>query len=606
MKFLTRSAFLVLALSGLFLWQCTTTKKSSTTKQQVTVQNVWFSDKSDMDGDGYNSYARLNFDINVSSGSKDVSVWLGVRETDPADTALYIPYFVFAAFAIEGSSDGDARYISIGDPNFELPWGRFDFLLQVFEGEGASDENADVIAQASISSHSVLEDVPFEESKTDAGLVIFDTYWEPATLVDNDNDGYYSESGLVVDVDVNQGDSADVFLLLYSKASSESEWNLLIPLDQTYTFTVSGTSSDDARMYGLSNFPHDTYDFAVEAYINDGLFQVEDMQDPSNNSLLNDWPLETADEDVGQVLEIYDAYWTDQVDNDTDGYYSQANLVVDVDVNAGSADVYLKIYAKSTSSGIYNLIHTTGTFSITEYSSADAYAVAISNFSHGSYDFKVEVYFAGDNTVRDEIDKDSDSDLGAVNLETAAEDQSAATTWISYHDNSFEDYVYYVSGDFSSATVFVVGFDHPVSAVTCTIKKIAINIYQDPSYGKLRVINSGNIYAPPNLVALNTGWNTFDVDVDVTDHDPFFVGYLQAQQDNPKLSVDKTAPHSGRSWWWNGSEWVSETDMDYAIEVFVEYTVGVGKSKTETIATWLPGKLTSGSNIDNVIKYGVK
>jgi len=314
-----------------------------------------------------------------------------------------------------------------------------------------------------------------------------------------------------------------------------------------------------------------------------------------------------VEEDVAQTIEIYGAEWTDEVDNDGDNFYSQANLSVDVDVTTGGeANVYLKIYAKTTSASTYDFIHQTSSFRIVDDNYDDAWSVAISGFNHESYDFKVEVFFAGDNIVQHEMDKSSDPDLGPINLETAAEDQAAATTWISHHDNSFEDYVYYTGGDFTSSTLFLVSFEHPANSVTVSIKKIAINIYQDPSYGKLRVLNAGNIYAPDNLVNLNTGWNIFDVDVDVTDHNPFFAGYLQTQQDNPKLSVDMTAPHSGRSWWWNGNEWVSETALDYAIEVFVEYTVAMAKGKTEILSGWLPASIANRDNIENVIKYGRK
>ena len=87
--------FLTISLVLLFLFNCsnsTSSKKSTPTI--VEISDVWITEPIDNDGDGYNSYLKLNFDLDVNkSDSVEVFVLLGVRVTDPMDTASYYLYF---------------------------------------------------------------------------------------------------------------------------------------------------------------------------------------------------------------------------------------------------------------------------------------------------------------------------------------------------------------------------------------------------------------------------------------------------------------------------------------------------------------------------------
>jgi hypothetical protein len=444
MKYVFKSAFFLFIVSSLFLIQCSNPKKSSKKTQTVSFADVWLSDWADNDGDYFNSYVKLNFDIDVSSDSKDVFVVIGWRQYDSQDTATYWIYFTSADFAITETGDADAKYVSIGSPNDEFPQGSYDLLINVHD---SADPDGDPLAQVSATTHADLKNVGLEEAATDEGLNIYDAYWN--SFIDNDGDDYASEAELIVDVEVNEGATAEVFLLLYIKPASSEDWALITDPQDITTFVVTGLSDEDAQSIPMSfEIPHDLYDFKVEVFYAEGFYYdqdiwlIEDVHDPSNNSDLNDVPLEPAAEDIAVAIEIYDAEWSDEVDNDGDGYASEANLKIDADViSGGDAAIYAKIYYKLSTSTSYDLLYTTTTFNISGFSSGDKYAVNISNLAHDTYDFKVEAFFSGSTDVQHEMDKNTTrgDDLGGVQFELASEDQAAQAFTLTFNNMAWTD-----------------------------------------------------------------------------------------------------------------------------------------------------------------------
>ena len=459
---------LFLIISTVLFTHCNSPTDSKSPKQEVSVADVWFSDSEDFDGDGYNSYARLNIDVNVSSGSMDVFLEVGIRVHDPVDTLLYSLYATSPTITIDGSSQDDAVYLGIDD----LLQSGFDFLILVYR----SSDTENPIAEATPQTHADLGNVPFEIGSTDAGLEIFDVFW--VDYVDNDGDGYNSEALMGVDVDVSAGWSSVAYLAIYSKLTSASTYSHITDTD---TFTVNGASSGDAVGFRFTNFPHDSYDFLIKAYYFDGI------------------------------------------------------------------------------------------------------------------------------EVEDQVDKNNDSDLGNIWLEPSDEDFLSAT--LQHHDGSFEDAIWYTSGDFSSQTMFVVGFDKPTNSTFCYIKSISIRISSDAAGIKLRVLGTeSNIYTPAMYSYTRTGPNYFPVNVDVSNENKFFVGYLQNVANKPKLSLDTTAPHSGESWWYDGSEWIAETSWDYGISVFIEYAVDSGTStkSSKMYTKWLPASISSKPGNVNQVAHTAK
>ncbi len=282
--------FVIILLLSVYFSNCTSSSESKTKKQVVSFNNVWFSepDAVDNDGDGYYSYLHLNFDLDVSSGSTDLFIKVYYRYTDPLDTALYGFYMESVVFTIDGSTDADAKYISIGSPNGELQEGSYDFMIWVFK---ESDPNNAILELASYNDdvfEDVLTDIPVEESITDAALTIADAYWD--NVVDSDQDGYATQADLIVDIDVNLGITTYAYLAIYQKSYSSSSYNLLAV---TENFTVNGASSADAVAYTVVDLPYDLYDFMIEVYYDVG-YNAEDTADPISDPELNDVQFELS------------------------------------------------------------------------------------------------------------------------------------------------------------------------------------------------------------------------------------------------------------------------------------------------------------------------
>lgn len=156
---------IVLLLSGMlfFLFANCSSPSSSSDKTVITFANIWLSDAEDNDGDGYNSYLRLNFDVNCNKSNLDINIKVGVRYTDPLDTATYYIYFESVNYTIHSDSQDDAVYISLGAPNMELFHGSYDFLIQVY-----LSSNTDFIAaEESATTNSVLSGIKLETSQED-------------------------------------------------------------------------------------------------------------------------------------------------------------------------------------------------------------------------------------------------------------------------------------------------------------------------------------------------------------------------------------------------------------------------------------------------------
>ena len=455
MQLITKSLLICIALLFLFSTQCTSPTKSKSKKTVVSIADIWFSDAVDNDGDGFYSYARLNFDLDVNTSSFEVFVIIGVRFYDPADTAAYYQYFKSVNFEISGTGSEDAKYISMGLPNVELPLFAYDFIIQVF----ASSNESTPVAQAIWSDFADLGNVPVEESATD------------------------------------------------------------------YT------------------------------------------------------------------LNIWDCDWDNRIDNDGDGYYSQQDLFVDVDISDGAtADIYLEIYVKDIGSSTYSLLAYTSDFSISGTSSNDAVSITVNNGTHGLYDFKVVAYYANGIFSEDVSDWNDDSDLASVPMETVAEDPQAQYSWLWYHDGIFEMYTNW-QNDYG---YFAVKFYHPSSAINCSVKKIRICIYNNPSYVRIRAWDDYNnfpdtrFYTPTDNTYLGTDWNEINVDINVDSYDPFYIGYYQYNYGQPSLLIDDSSPNYTS--YYNNltyNVWYQKTNGDYAMEVYVEYTTTSQNSKPVKRSEWL-------------------
>lgn len=320
----------------------------------------------------------------------------------------------------------------------------------------------------------------------------------------------------------------------------------------------------------------------------------------------------TIKPEESSVLSIRDAWFSDSVDNDGDGYFSSAHFNFDIDVNRGSVEVFIKLGVRVTSpsdTATYYLYFESVDFIVEGSTTDDAQYISIGDpndeLPQGRYDFLLQVFSSSDpSTVIAEASPATDNDLYRVSFESAAKDQAMYNTWLSYHDGTFEGIA--ITSGAPSRTGYVYGslavkFDRPANAVSCTIKKVKIHVDSSPSNIYLLVWSNNNnkpyqhIYSPDNTYYLNTGWNEITVNVDVASYDTFYVGYGQTDQFSPYLSVDKSSIISLRSYEWDyhpapppatgGSfRWAVDSNCNFAIDIYVEYTVF---GSTETVGKWL-------------------
>ncbi len=134
---------------------------------------------------------------------------------------------------------------------------------------------------------------------------------------------------------------------------------------------------------------------------------------------------------------IYDAWWENVVDNDGDGYASQADLMWDADVSGGSGSLSVEydIYNRLAGASDWVRVRTVGPQTIAGVSSGDAYGTTISGSgAPANYEYAIGVAQVGADHYDDLRYPSDDADLGQVRLEGAANDSggggNASSLWV--------------------------------------------------------------------------------------------------------------------------------------------------------------------------------
>jgi|GEM_PF-2204094 len=392
----------------LFLTSCDDdSSDSNSSSVSYYIKNVSWSDFVDDDSDGYTSYRKLNFNIDVNSGTKSVFVVISYKFITES---AYSVYFTSTAFSITGTDTSDAKWVAFGSPNPELDYGLYDFKIEVYEEGGTT-------AKATLSSNTSeeLNDEKFEP-QTVTTYSVFDAAWYDA--IDNDSDGYTSFRKLAFDVDVVSG-TKSVFAKIYSKLSTETNYSLYMT---TTSFTITDDNTDDAVWVAVgspnADLDYGYYDFKIEIYETGGTIIVA-SRSADNDSDLENQKFET---EPPLTYSVYDAGWMEPVDGDSDGYTSFRKLAFDVDVVSGTKSVFAKIYCKLYTETNYSLYLTTTSFTITDNTSADAIWVAVgspnADLVYGFYDFKIEIYETGGTTLQASRSQLEDVDLDNQKFET--------------------------------------------------------------------------------------------------------------------------------------------------------------------------------------------
>ena len=305
------------------------------------------------------------------------------------------------------------------------------------------------------------------------------------------------------------------------------------------------------------------------------------------------------------VVTISDVWITDAIDIDGDGYNSYLKLNFDLDVNKpDSVEVFVLLGFRVTDpmdTASYYLLFESLDFKIAGSSAADGKYIGIelpnpNNEEYmGVFDFLLEVYYSSDPNTRIVYASESeDADMGGIPMETSQIDVIIYDTWLSYNDGSFEDGYFWQN----TTGYLAVRFNQPSGAVSCLIKAIRYHIFANSANVYIRVWDNsggfpgGYIYyssSGDEYYLFSNQWNTAYIDIDVSNYDPFFVGYYQYQFDVPLISADETTPLFGRSYYksFSASSWTNDTGGDYAIEVYVEYTGTSANGKPIVKGEWL-------------------
>lgn len=397
------------------------TSSEDTPTDTYSIYNAWWSNEVDNDADSYRQYARLHFDADVSSGTHTVYAKIWYKSST---SNVYSAYFTTSEFSITGTAVSDEYWVSIGNPNLELGHGLYDFKIDLFMSGSETPVVTAVAADDSDLSSEAFE-LASEDGESSETYGVYNAWWTDA--VDNDQDGYTWGRNLNMDIDCSSG-THDIYVRLLYKTSASGSYTAYFT---TGVFSITDNSTSDAIWIAVGSpnaeLSISTYDFKIEVYKSSGS-TLKVISDPSQDSDLNDIAFEYAIEDgaLDQSFTVYNSWWAESVDSDSDGYDRYAKLYSDIDVASGIYPVSLKIWYKLSTSSSYSTYYTTPAYKVSNYSSSDPIWVAIGSpnteLSHNTYDFKVEVYVPHSSGVLATSDKSSDADLGGNAFEHASED----------------------------------------------------------------------------------------------------------------------------------------------------------------------------------------
>ncbi|MCF7797962.1 MAG: choice-of-anchor H family protein, partial [Candidatus Marinimicrobia bacterium] len=342
----------------------------------------------------------------------------------PYLSSTYATYYITGDFTITGYESGDAFWVAMGSPNQELAHGIYDFKIEIY------DANTDqVLVTHGPENDGDLDNISIETAAEDGSssetYSVYNAWWTDA--VDNDGDEYPWYRKLNMDIDCSSG-THNIYVKVLYKYATSSTWTEYF---ETGVFAITEYQTGDAIWVAIGSpnteLSHTLYDFKIEVYKEGGSSSVASL-DPSGDADLNDMASETAVEDGAndRTYSVYDAWWGDQVDGDSDGYTSYRKLYFDVDVSSGSWPVYVRVSYKTASASTYSTYFTTSRYMITGYNSSDAQWVAVglpnTQLPHNSYDFKLEVFVSGTSSAKASTDAADDASLDNQSFEMASED----------------------------------------------------------------------------------------------------------------------------------------------------------------------------------------
>jgi hypothetical protein len=386
----------------------------------ATIYNAWWTNWVDIDGDGYKRQAMLNWDPDVAGGAGSLTVFERIYyKAHSSGTWLF--FYQSTPHVITGLATSDAWSVGVicNVANY------YDFRIDVIRsGMTTWDYSRSPLNDADLNAYRM------EPYTSDGGMrVVIYNAWL-TYLADYDGDGYKRSLRLNWDANVSRsGGSLTVFERIYVKPYSSTAWGLIYTMP---SHVITGEAATDARYLDIiSGTARNLYDIRIDVYrsgysVPD--YSCNDVVDPN----LNNVGFEPPTMDLKAT--VYNAWWTNPVDVDGDGFKRSARLNWDPDVVGGnySLAVYEKIYYKVYSATAYTLLYTKPVHTITGILTTDGQYLDIGcNTSPNYFDFKIEIYRSGLATLDYARMETNDADLNNYKMESAANDTPGGVPIIS-------------------------------------------------------------------------------------------------------------------------------------------------------------------------------
>ena len=132
-----------------------------------SIDSVWWSDPTDLDGDSYTSLRKIHFDVNLDKNeTKTLFAKIYLRSEDDDSTDYNVFYDSTSNFTIRGTKTSDTYSTWIGLDTTKLDSNRYDILISVYDAVIDSPQ----VAEATVSSilYDVLKLQPFETAVQDS------------------------------------------------------------------------------------------------------------------------------------------------------------------------------------------------------------------------------------------------------------------------------------------------------------------------------------------------------------------------------------------------------------------------------------------------------
>ncbi len=294
--------------------------------------------------------------------------------TGPLINANYLTNFTLAAW-IQVANVGDYRPIVSKHTVDGTPNGRAEFLVQV--------------------------------QKTSANLNAFlgdgTSGWYPPPQLNGGGLATYQWYHVAITVTNNQG-----FLYLNGRPAANGSFNPSVRLYGTLPLQIGRFYNGSQQFFSGKIDEVRVYNWALSAEM---ITNVMNALSPQPEVT---WAT------------IRDAWWSDPVDNDGDGYPREFQLNWDCNTTNSSLTVFEKLYYRTNGDPAWTLFATNGSHTISGMSTNDTGHAILRGDTHGAYDYRIEVYRSGQLAADATRDPSNDPDLGGHREETEAEDQSSA------------------------------------------------------------------------------------------------------------------------------------------------------------------------------------